>query len=512
MGANTSQSPFFRVVDGLFRVLNSEDSRGVFATLSLENISPLQANIITRVVNTIGTNTSPETEYLEREGILHIPRVIEAPSISSSVSLLGSSQYPARQQWNFGTPLKLALGPAGMLDGLHFVEDLDRKSPLPADRIEVKVKAVGANFRDILVALGRMDQSDIGFECPGIVTRVGRDCINFQVGDHVVGCDFDTYSSYVRLQEAATVKIPPGMPFAQAAAIPTNFCTAWHAFSFVANVQHGETVLIHSGAGGTGQAAIQVAQYLGAIVFATVGNAEKKALLMEKYGIPESHIFSSRDTQFAAGIQRLTKGWGVDVVLNSLSGEALTASWECIAPYGRFVEMGKRDIMGRSQLDMFHFARNVTFSAIDLAMITKERPYLIGKALPAVMPLIAAGTLRISTPHRVYGIGELEKGLRTLQGGQSSGKVVFEMRDHDLVEVSSFRPFLVSDVTLMGSLDICSPSTVVQLQSQCNLHHRWRSWRARPECPALDDILRRSKLVAAVAFRGQQSRSTVFYS
>lgn len=433
-GEEDKQSPFLRVVDGFFRVLNSEDSRGVFTTLSMDK-SVSHAENILKVIQSMAHDPVPETEYVVRNGFLHIPRFVEAPVISNTVARRQSSRYPARQQWNFGAPLRLSLGPAGTLDGLRFVEDENRELPLPADRIEIKVKAVGANFRDVLVALGRMDQSDIGFECAGIVSRVGKDCTKFQVGDHVAGCDFDTYSSYVRLQEAAAVKMPHGMSFAEAAAIPTNFCTAWHAFSFVADVQPGETVLVHSAAGGTGQAAVQVAQHLGATVFATVGNEQKKELLMEKYGIHENHIFSSRDTHFAAGIRRITNGRGVDVVLNSLSGDGLIASWECIAPYGRFVEMGKRDIMGHSQLDMYHFARNASFSAIDLAMITKERPHLIGSALRAVMPLISAGTLRISSPHRVYGIGELEQGLRTLQGGQSSGKAVFEMRDHDVVDV-----------------------------------------------------------------------------
>lgn len=432
--AGGDQSPFLRVVDGLFRVLNSEDSRGVFATLSLDS-SQIQATLIGKVIRAITSPKTPETEYIERSGVLNIPRFVKAPHITAPVARLQASHCHTRQQWNSGPPLKLSLSESGMLDNLHFVQDATRSSSLPSDKIEIKVKAVGANFRDILVLLKRMDQTNIGFECAGVVTRVGKDCLNFQVGDHVAGCDFDTYSSYARLHGDAAVKLPEGMSFTEAAAVPTNFVTAWHAFASVANVQHGETVLIHSGAGGTGQAAIQVAQYLGANVIATVGNAEKKAFLMEHYGIPETHIFSSRDTKFSAGVKQLTKGRGVDVVLNSLSGEGLVASWECIGPYGRFVEMGKRDILGHSSLDMYHFVRNVTFSAIDLAMITHERPHIIGKALRAVMPLIDSGVLRISAPHRVYGIGEVERGLRTLQGGQNSGKVVFEMRDHDLIDV-----------------------------------------------------------------------------
>lgn len=433
--AGSTSSPSLGVVDGLFRVLNSEDSRGVFTTLSLDS-TDFKIDLVTRVVRSLVSGTSHETEYKERSGVLHIPRIVEAPHLSGPVTRLQASKSRVRQQWNSGPALKLHVGQGGMLDDLHFIEDNSRASELPSDKIEIKLKAVGANFRDILVLLGRMDQTTVGFECAGVVTRVGEDCTGFQIGDHVAGCDFDTYSSYARLHSAAAVKLPTGMSFAEAAAIPTNFVTAWHAFSAIANVQPGETVLIHSGAGGTGQAAIQIAQHLGASVIATVGNPQKRAFLMEKYGIPESHIFSSRDTQFAAGVRRLTKGSGVDVVLNSLSGDGLVASWECIAPYGRFVEMGKRDILGHSGLDMYHFARNVSFTAIDLAMVTHERPHLIGKALRAVMPLISEGILHVSSPHKVHGIGELETGLRALQGGQSSGKVVFEMREHDIVDVS----------------------------------------------------------------------------
>ncbi|CAG7934385.1 unnamed protein product [Penicillium olsonii] len=431
--AGRDSSPFLRVADGLFRVLNSEDSRGVFATLSVDGAGT-QGDLVSRVVRAITSSSQRETEYVERDGVLHIPRFVEAPHITAPVARLQASKSHTRQQWNSGPPLKLGLSQSGMLDNLHFIEDTTRNSPLPADKIEIKVKAVGANFRDILVLLKRMDTTNVGFECAGVVTRVGKDCPNFQVGDHVAGCDFDTYSSYVRFHRDAVVKLPEGISFAEAAAVPTNFVTAWHAFVHVANLQDGETVLIHSGAGGTGQAAIQVAQYLGANVIATVGNSDKKAFLMERYGIPESHIFSSRDTKFAYGVKQLTQGRGVDVVLNSLSGEGLHASWECIGSYGRFVEMGKRDILNHSSLDMHHFLRNVTFSAIDLALITSEKPHLIGKALRAVMPLIASGVLGVSMPHRVYGIGELETGLRTLQGGQNSGKVVFEMRDHDIVD------------------------------------------------------------------------------
>ncbi|KAF9891430.1 hypothetical protein FE257_004286 [Aspergillus nanangensis] len=323
----------------------SESARPIF-TYPYDSIKSTQCpdgqvDLVTKVFRAITSSTTPETEYIELAGVLHIPRFAEAPHITGSVARLQASHCHIRQQWISGPPLKLALDQSGLLDSLHFVEDTGRNSPLPSDKIEIKVKAVGSNFRDILVLLKRMDQTNIRFECAGVVTRVGKDCVNFQVGDHVAGCDFDTYSSYARLHRDAAVKLFEGMSFAEAGGVPTNFVTAWHAFVTIANVQHGEAVLIHSGAGGTGQAAVQIAQYLGANVIATVGNSESKAFLVGGYGIPESHIFSSRDTRFVIGVKKLTSDRGVDVVLNSLSGEGLVGPWECIALMGDLSRWGR---------------------------------------------------------------------------------------------------------------------------------------------------------------------------
>ena len=116
----------------------------------------------------------------------------------------------------------------------------------------------------------------------------------------------------------------------------------------VANLQSEDSILVHSGAGGTGQMAIQIAQSVGSEVFVTVGSKEKRSLLMDVYRIPSDHIFYSRDSSFAQDIMQTTHGRGVDVILNSLSGESLVASWECMAPFGRFIELGKADIESNS--------------------------------------------------------------------------------------------------------------------------------------------------------------------
>lgn len=211
--------------------------------------------------------------------------------------------------------------------------------------------------------------------------------------------------------------------------------TAWHALHHIERVQPGETVLIHSGAGGTGQAAIQLAQHMGATIFTTVGMERKKGFLAKWYNIPENQIFSSRDTVFVKSIKRLTSGVGVDVVLSSLSGEGLTASWECIAPYGRFIEIGKEDILLHSKLQMSHFAQNVMFTAVDVAAMSHERPLMVRRALEAIFPLVEEGILTPAEPIQIYGVSEIENAFRHIQSGKSSGKAVVELRPDDYVQV-----------------------------------------------------------------------------
>lgn len=170
-------------------------------------------------------------------------------------------------------------------------------------------------------------------------------------------------------------------------------------------------------------------------VFATVGSDDKRELLVEEYNIPKEHIFNSRDTSFAHGIKRVTNGAGVDVILNSLAGDSLQASWECIAPYGRFIEIGKIDIMGNSMLPMAMFAKNVMFAAVDLAEIARTNIPLADELLSKAMELIANGSVRGPKPSHIYPIGEVEKAFRFMQSGKHTGRIMLARTEDDLVTV-----------------------------------------------------------------------------
>ena len=226
------------------------------------------------------------------------------------------------------------------------------------------------------------------------------------------------------------------MTFSEAASIPVIFCTAYYCLVTVAHLQRGESILIHAAAGGVGQAAIMIAQMIGAEIYATVGNDQKKEHLVTTYGLLTDQIFSSRNPHFGDQIRRATDERGVDVVLNSLGGDHLRASWESLAHFGRFVEIGKRDIDRNTYLNMAPFSKSVTITSVDLEQIRDRQPALVQSLLTTVIDLFQSGKLKAVTPTIVRPIDELESVLHALQGGKIVGKAVIEPQSDQNFQVS----------------------------------------------------------------------------
>ncbi|MCJ1358943.1 MAG: hypothetical protein MMC33_008943 [Icmadophila ericetorum] len=437
-GGLTSENPEVDMVMGLSRCVRSEDNNRRFITLALESAeTETVAKNVTKIVEST-FYTEPEqceTEYEERDGRLCINRVVEDNSLNDFVCSKMMPQEAQNQPFEEqGRALTLKANSEGLLDSMEYVSDAEVELPLSPDEVEVKVKAVGVNFKDVLIALGRLYEGGLGNECAGVVTRVGSEA-DFVPGDRVCVCALGTYKTYVRSKVPMVFKIPTTMSYCEAAAFPVVYTTAYRALYENARLEAGESILIHSGAGGTGQAAIQLSRLLKAEIFVTVGTKEKKALVMELYDIPEDHIFSSRGVSFTKGVLRMTKGRGVDVVLNSLAGEALRGSWECLAPFGRFVEIGKKDILDGNNLPMLPFNENRTFAAVNLTHMISERPILIKKTMDAVMKLFRDGKLSAPQPLHIYSNTQLEDAFRYLQGGKNTGKTVVKFNEADIVSV-----------------------------------------------------------------------------
>ena len=441
-GGLVPDKPEYQTADGLLRTLQSENTMLKAVSLALRpgKLEPeANAETIFRILtNTLSKDVGEfENEYVDRAGTLTIPRVVEANYMNDHIQKSAEPQETLLQP--FGAPgippLALQFETPGLLDSLRFIEDEVAKKPLRPGEIEIEVKATGVNFMDCHTALGRINQTEIGGECAGVITQSSGES-DLKPGDRVCGIVFDCFKSLARCDPRCVVRIPDGMSFLDAAALPMACTTAYQALMTVGRLQQGETVLIHTAAGGIGQIAMQLCRHVGAEVFATVGSQEKKQLIMDLYGIPSDHILYSRDTTFAQGVKRMTNGRGVDLVLNSLAGEGLAASWECMASFGRFVDIGKRDIHAHSKLDMSHFAKNVSYAAVDVLGMYHERPDLVGRALSASMSIVAEGKVHASKPVHTYTVSQIEDAFRYMQSGKNVGKIVIDMKKDDTVRVS----------------------------------------------------------------------------
>ena len=445
-GAMESTRPEASMITGLVRTLRAENSGTRYTTLDLDartDLPTFSTRATTAIVDvfkaTFGCESEQlDLEYAERDGLLYIPRVLEDrvnnDALATSTQISPPEVQPFYQP---DRPLRMHIGTPGMLDTLRFEDDASTKEPLPSDFVEVEPKAFGLNFRDVMVAMGQLNETIMGYECSGVITRVGTGISNFQVGDHVCTMTKGHYANYIRLPGAIVGHVPHDMPFEKAASLPMVFCTAYYALYDIARLENNETVLIHAVAGGVGQAAIMLARLAGAKIFVTVGTKEKRAFLTEKYNIPPEHIFSSRDVSFAQGVMAATDGQGVDVVLNCLAGELLQETWNCIGELGRFVEIGKRDLELNNRLEMAPFVRSVSFSAVDITYLLRSRHQVISRILERVMELLSKDAIQAVQPITVFPISEVERAFRLMQAGKHQGKVVIMPGPEDTVKVCS---------------------------------------------------------------------------
>jgi len=304
----------------------------------------------------------------------------------------------------------------------------DRVAPGPG-QIEVAVTASNLNFADVLVAFGRYPSFEgrlpqLGADFAGVVTAVGPGVDSHRVGDRVAGISADgAWSTFVLCDADLAVPLPDGVDEGRAAAVPSAHATAWYGLVDLARIGAGDKVLIHSATGGVGQAAIAIAQAFGAEIYATAGTPAKRELLAQ-WGI--KHIYDSRSLDFAEQIRRDTDGYGVDVVLNSLPGAAQRAGIELLAFGGRFVEIGKRDIYGDTHIGLFPFRRNLSFYAVDLALLTLTNPGRVRGLLQTIFDKIAAGELPLpQTTH--YPLRDAATAIRVMGAAEHTGKLVLDI-------------------------------------------------------------------------------------
>jgi phthiocerol/phenolphthiocerol synthesis type-I polyketide synthase C len=417
--SDPAQSPVW----GLGRVITNEmrELRCRLIDLHL----PLAAASAERLVEELETDDG-ETEVLLTPNRRYVMRVHET-AVSELHSEATRHSSNDRQD-----SFRLEIGHQGNLDSLTLVEQ-PRVAPGPG-QVEVRIHAAGLNFRDVMWAMGLLPEEaleggfagpTIGMECAGVVERVGPGVEQFTPGDRVIAFGSFCFASYMVTDKSAVARIPDGIDFEPAATIPTAFFTAYYSLEHLAHLEAGERILIHGAAGGVGLAAIQIAQRRGAEIFATAGSNEKRDIL-RMLGV--DHVLDSRSLLFADEIMRLTGGAGVDVVLNSLAGEAIWKNLRILRPFGRFIELGKRDFYANSKIGLRPFRNNLTYFGVDLDQMLLERKALGERMMKELMGLFATGELT-PLPHRVFPIDRASEAFRHLQQSRHIGKLIITPKE-----------------------------------------------------------------------------------
>ena len=431
---------------GFLRTLRTEYASKRAITLDLDPMqdlwSPKSVSAIERVFKASFDYSQPvlDFEYAERNGIVHVPRYYKDNDrnkmfFPKSARKMAAELEPFKQS---DRPLRLATGTPGLLDTLAFVDDSDADSAIQLQQVQIEAKAFGANSRDVLSAMGQLEANFLGFECAGTISCMGSEAAErgFKPGDRVAALMKGHFSNAVRTNWTNVVHIPEDMSFEVAASLPKCYSTAYICLNDIAKIQKGESILIHAAAGGLGQAAIMIAKHAGADIFVTASTPEKRQLLQKSYGIPMDHIFNSRDKSFRAGILNMTSGQGVDIVLNSLAGELLQESFNCVAQFGRFIEVGKKDLESDNSLQMRAFTRSVSFSSFDLLQFEEHKGERVHRVLKEIMALARQKTILPAEPLSIHPLSDVMKTFRLLQTGRHAGKFVLSVSEDEVVPVS----------------------------------------------------------------------------
>lgn len=335
-------------------------------------------------------------------------------------------------------PFRLDVQQVGDLASARFIE-CPRRDPGEGE-VELRILGVSLNFKDILKMIGALSAditdgtyfgSNVGMEAAAEVVALGPGVTQHAVGDRLVvtlpgGC----VRSYATTRLDAIHAVPglPGHDLLDLAGVPIAFVTAYYGLHHVARLGLGERVLLHSASGGVGLAAIQVAQWLGAEVIATAGSEAKRDHL-RRLGV--AHVFDSRSLRFVDDVRAVTGGRGVDAVLNFLPGEAQDKSLGLLAPFGRFIEIGKRDIDENRGLGLRPFNRNLTFASIDIDRMLAEKRDLFARVLGEVWDGLRDGRFR-PVEATTFAIGDFLDACKLMQRAEQIGKVLLRLEGESL--------------------------------------------------------------------------------
>ncbi|KAF6814469.1 Polyketide synthase-nonribosomal peptide synthetase 3 [Colletotrichum sojae] len=449
---SNAPSPDLTLSSGLSRALMMEQPALRFAVLDIGDIGAIEThgadvNVLGAICENVERalfrrNTNSDAEFIQKEkaGLLHVSRF--GPDWDMNALFrrrLVRGDPGAIQKTPLASlgPSKLSIGQVGVTDTIHFQQLSEPATPPPSGFVDVDLRTVSLNSKDIYSLSGRVDtiEGTLGLDFGGVISATaGPDAgsTGLAVGDRVVVWAPNHIRTTERVPVGCVHKLLPDEDLAVVPALLTVHATVLYALRDRAQLRAGESILIHAGAGTFGIAAIAHAQRVGAVVYTTVGSAAKREFLVRELGVPSSHIFSSRDASFVADVEAATCSRGVNVVVNSLVGDLLHHSWRCLADFGRFVEIGKRDLADAGRLDMDVFLRGCTFTVFDLSELfyaeDKHHRDKWDSLMAEVLELYREGIIQ-PAPITTFDVADIAKAYRHFHNRERVGKLVISLQD-----------------------------------------------------------------------------------
>ncbi|KAF2878487.1 hypothetical protein BDV95DRAFT_624920 [Massariosphaeria phaeospora] len=417
------QDPRYAQIIGAARSVRNEDLTD-FATCEVDDVSASLDAVIDAFVHFQKRQEDeilrPDYEYAIIDGVVNVPRIYPFTFADEPRPVASVEDRVA-----------LVANKPGRLASLQWKSS--RAEPIAADQVEVEIFAAGLSLKDVTDFLGANPYSSegLGVGSSGVVSRVGPETKELVVGDRVMCLGAGSFASHLTTYEALCVKIPDDLSFEEAATVPVPYVTATLATYSVGNLQPGQSILIHSACSGVGMAALQLAILKGVEIYATVGSEAKIEYLVENFGLPRHQISSSRDATFVDMIMRGTDGRGVDLALNSLSGDLLHATWRCVAEFGKVVEIGTGDLLGAGKLDMTSFLGGRSYTGVNLSAVMARKQSVVGELLHSTTQLLRQGSIRPSSPWVAYNASAVHDAIKHVQDRDNFDKIVLVMRNAD---------------------------------------------------------------------------------
>ncbi|KAJ8132485.1 hypothetical protein O1611_g1135 [Lasiodiplodia mahajangana] len=420
--------------------------KGALRTISIENMQlnvafidvyadylssfPRTAELISykfRELHSAGAAGAIDRDCVLRGGSLHIERLLPDAPLNSEFRQRNRYEEDVQECiMETQGPLKVSYKHPGLLSSLYFEPDSAFSESLKPGWVQIKTEAIGLNMKDLAIATAKFDSDYLSHEAAGVVCQVGPGVTSFKEGDRVYGLILGRMGNFLRTPASLISTIPAGESSVSAASMPVSCLTAIYSLQHLARLQKGESVLILSAAGSLGIAAIRLAQHIGAEIYVTVGTDDKRDFLVDTFGIPTSHIFQSRNRSCVDDIMRETDGRGIDVILCSANGDLMHELWRCIAPFGRFIDVGRTDVLGAGQLGLEVFKRNATFSSFDMTVVLDKRPSIIQELMTELQSLWENGVLGPIDRITSFEAAEIAPAMVFMSKGQHIGKVVVD--------------------------------------------------------------------------------------